>query len=121
MLLGDGILFAVSPQSISQSSFAPLLDVVGSNVVAFSFILTGLLRIAALWDNGSWPHAGPAIRIVGAVIGSVAWVSMGWALLRQVLEVERAMSPGVIVYFILCAGELYSARRAAADVRSRMG
>lgn len=116
-LFADGVLFIVSPRSIQESSFAPILDAFPIVLIAFLFLMTGGMRIVALWYNGSWPVLGPSIRMVGAVIGAVAWSAMGFALLKQVAEVERAMSPGVTVYIALFLAELYSARRAAADVR----
>jgi hypothetical protein len=119
-LFGDGILFILSPGSLRQSAFSPILDAFPPGLIAFLFLLTGGMRIIALWHNGRWPIVGPSIRIVGAVIGAVAWSSMGFALLLQVFEVGRSMSPGVPVYAALCIAELYSARRAAADVRARL-
>lgn len=119
-LFGDGLLFTLSPRSIQESSFAPILDTFSVSAIAFMFLVTGLLRILALWHNGTWPIIGPTIRIIGAIIGAVTWSAMGFALLVQVFEVERAMSPGVPVYVALFLAELYSARRAAADVRFRL-
>ncbi len=118
-LFSNGVLFVLEPRSISQSSFAPLLDVILPEVVAAIFLVTGFMRIAALWHNGAWPKAGPAIRIVGALIGAVAWGSMGFALLRQTVEVGRAMSPGFLLYVWLLLTEIFSAVRAADDVRAR--
>jgi hypothetical protein len=116
-LFADGILFIFSPRSISESSFSPILDAFPVTLIAICFLMTGGMRILALWHNGHWPIVGPSIRIVGAILGAVAWSAMGFALLKQVAEVDRAMSPGVTVYIALFLAELYSARRAAADVR----
>lgn len=116
-LFADGVLFILSPRSISESSFAPILDAFPIVLIAVLFLMTGGMRIVALWHNGRWPVLGPSIRIVGAILGAVAWSAMGFALLKQVAEVDRAMSPGVTVYIALFLAELYSARRAAADVR----
>ncbi len=119
-LFGDGILFILSPRSLAESSFSPILDAFPTTLIALIFLLTGGIRIAALWHNGRWPILGPSLRIIGAVLGAVAWSSMGFALAKQVFEVGRAMSPGVPVYLALFLAELYSARRAAADVRARL-
>jgi hypothetical protein len=116
-LFADGVLFIFSPRSIQESSFAPILDAFPAALIAVLVLMTGGMRIAALWHNGRWPVVGPSIRIVGAILGAVAWSAMGFALLKQVAEVDRAMSPGVTVYVALFLAELYSARRAAADVR----
>jgi hypothetical protein len=115
-MLGLGIQIAIWPNAIGASSFRLILSVVTAHNMALVFILFGLLRIVALFANGSWPVHGPRLRAMGAGTAALMWGQMFVALLL-VAPLNGTPSPGIPVYFALTLGELISAYRAMSDER----
>src|ERR1039457_3242860 len=61
----------------------------------------GLLRIAALIANGSWPEHGPRMRAMGAGAAALMWGQMCIALMLLTPDLGGVPSAGIPVYFSL--------------------
>ena len=116
-MLGLGIMIAIWPAMIGASAFRFMLTVVTAHNMALVFLLFGVLRIAALFANGSWPVHGPRLRAIGAGTAALMWGQMFVALLMLAPFNNGIPSPGIPVYFALTLGELISAYRAMSDER----
>jgi hypothetical protein len=117
LLLWSGIFILLWPNALLSSAFAPILDAVPYSLLGTIFVVAGTINLVALWHNGHWPIWGPIVRAACVVVGFVALLSMDVALIRQVLEVGRAPSPGIPVYTVLAASQFLAIFRAADDVR----
>jgi hypothetical protein len=65
-MLGLALEIALWPSAVGASSFRFVSMVVSAEIMALFFMVFGLLRIAALIANGSWPVHGPRLRAIGA-------------------------------------------------------
>lgn len=117
IMISIAIEIALWPRSIGTGSFRLLLSVITPTGLALFFGAFGLLRIAALIANGSWPEHGPRMRAMGAGAAAVVWTQMGIALMLLTPELNDTPSAGIAVYFGLTVGELISAYRAISDAR----
>ena len=116
-MLGIAFEIAVWPSSIASGSFRLLLVVISPAELALFFGTFGLLRIAALIANGSWPEHGPRMRAMGAGAAALMWGQMCIALMLLTPNLGGVPSAGIPVYFSLTVGELISAYRAISDAR----
>jgi hypothetical protein len=116
-MLGIALEIAIWPSSIASGSFRLLLVVISPAELALFFGTFGLLRIAALIANGSWPEHGPRMRAMGAGAAALMWGQMCIALMLLTPDLGGVPSAGIPVYFSLTVGELISAYRAISDAR----
>jgi hypothetical protein len=108
------------PKTLEASSFYWLVLFLPGNFVGIFMLFIGVARIAALFANGRSMVHGPRVRAVGALAGAVMWAQMDLALAMPFISNERDIpSPGIPFWFMFTLAELYSAYRAAADVRDR--
>src|ERR1035437_1191310 len=106
-MLGIAIEISVWSSSIQSGSFRLLLIVISPTGLSLFFGSFGLLRIAALIANGSWPVHGPRMRAMGAGAGALIWGQMCVALLLITPDLGGVPSAGVPVYAALAIGELF--------------
>lgn len=116
-MLGLALEIVLWPATIGASSFRLILRLVSAEHMAVFFAVFGLMRIAALFANGSWPVHGPRLRAMGAGSAALMWGQMCVALLMLAPFNQGVPSPGLPVYFALTIGELVSAYRAVTDER----
>lgn len=116
-MLSLALEIAIWPGTIGASSFRFILLVVSSHNMGVIFALFGVLRVAALIANGSWPSHGPRLRAIGAGCAALMWGQMCIALFMLAPLNQGVPSPGIPVYFALTLGELISAYRAMSDER----
>lgn len=116
-MLGMAAQIAIYPGTIAASSFRFILLMVSAENMALFFGIFGLMRIAALFANGSWPRHGPRLRAMGAGSAALMWGQM-FAALLVLAPLHGTPSPGLPLYFALTIGELVSAYRAMTDERS---
>jgi hypothetical protein len=116
-MLGLAVEIVIWPGTIGASSFRLILVVVSAENMGLFFMAFGLIRIAALIANGSWPEHGPRMRAMGAGSAAIMWAQMCIALLMLAPYNQGIPSPGIPVYFALTIGELISAYRAISDAR----
>ncbi len=116
-MLGIALEIAIWPSSLRSGSFRLLLIVISPTGLALFFGAFGLLRIAALIANGSWPEHGPRIRAMGAGAAALMWGQMCVALFLITPDQGGIPSAGIPVYLSLTVGELISAYRAISDAR----
>jgi len=86
-------------------------------LVAAIFAAVGVMRLIALFINGSWPRS-PLLRIFGAAVGIVLWTDVAYLLYMSSLS-SPGKSPGPWMYAILAAFEVGSVYRATFDARYR--
>jgi hypothetical protein len=116
-MLGMAIEIGIWPRAVQTSSFRLMLDIIDPLNVGMFFMAFGLLRIAALIANGSWPEHGPRMRAMGAGAAAMMWGQMGIALILLTSQRDGVPSPGISLYFFMTIGELLSAYRAMSDAR----
>lgn len=108
------------PRTLDASAFYWLVQVMPSGAVGIFLFCVGVARLAALFVNGRSMMYGPRVRAVGALAGAVMWAQFALALLMPFVMSEKAIpSPGIPFWFLFTFAELYSAYRAAGDVRDR--
>ena len=117
-MLAIALEVAIWPSSIASGSFRILLVVISPTALSLFFGAFGLLRVAALIANGSWPEHGPRMRAMGAGAAALMWGQMCVALMLLTPGLGGLPSAGIPVYFSLTVGELISAYRAISDARS---
>lgn len=114
MMIGIAVLIATNPAAADAHSF----DLIGIAIVddwlAPAFLTVGMVRMAALIANGSWPVYGPWMRACGALLGALIWSQMCLSLVILALP-----SPGIPIYAVLTATELFSIYRALAGQHGR--
>lgn len=114
MMIGIAVLIATNPIAADAHSF----DLIGVAVVddwlAPAFLTVGVVRMAALVANGSWPLYGPWMRAGGALVGALIWSQMCLSLVILALP-----SPGIPIYAVLTATEFFSIYRALAGQHGR--
>jgi hypothetical protein len=108
------------PQTLGASAFHWLVLFLPSGFVGVFLLFVGVARLVALFINGRSLEYGPRVRAVGALAGAVMWAQFALALLMPFVTNEKAIpSPGIPFWFMFTFAELYSAYRAAGDVRER--
>jgi hypothetical protein len=118
-MLGLAVEIWIWPSSVGASSFRLILLVISPLNLGMFFTVFGLLRVAALIANGSWPEHGPRLRAMGAGAAALIWGQMFVALLLLTPQNNGIPSPGIPLYFCITVGELLSAYRAISDARPR--
>ena len=116
-MLGMAVEIGFWPRVVQASSFRLMLDVINPLNIGMFFMAFGLLRIAALIANGSWPEHGPRMRAMGAGAAAMMWGQMDIALLLIAPQNDGIPSPGISLFFCMTIGELLSAYRAMSDAR----
>jgi hypothetical protein len=116
-MLGLAAEIAIWPGTIGASAFRFILSVVSAQNMGIFFFAFGVVRIAALVANGSWPVHGPKMRALGAGFAALMWGQMCIALLLLAPLNNGIPSPGIPVYFALTIGEVISAYRAISNAR----
>lgn len=116
-MLGLSVQIILWPNTIEASSIVLILRLVSPENMAVFFGVFGLMRIAALIANGSWPTHGPRLRAMGAGSAALMWGQMFVALLMLAPFNQGVPSPELPVYFALTIGEIVSAYRAMTDER----
>jgi hypothetical protein len=114
------ILLAVQtfvwPHTLGASAFHLLIVTMPSQIIGVFLLLFGLARIAALLANGRSRVYGPRARAIGALAAAVLWGQFELALIGD-LAFDKPPSPGIPFWFVFILAELYSAYRAASDIR----
>ncbi len=118
-LLGMGIVQVAFPQSVAQSKFQFMLEVVGAGSLTAFCIVVGSLRAVALYLNGSWPVWGARVRMIAAIGSATVWMQMGLSLTYMQIIAGAPPSPSSPLLFALVFAELYSTYRAGADAGYR--
>jgi hypothetical protein len=106
------------PMTLNASAFYWLTKVLPTSLIGIFLLTFGLVRCAALVANGRSLVHGPRIRAIGALAGAVMWAQFDLALIAS-FTVKGPPSPGIPFWFTFTFAEIYSAYRAASDVRSR--
>lgn len=110
----------VWPRTLEASAFHYLVLVMPSACVGVFLFLFGLARCGALIANGRSRVYGPRVRAIGCLAGAVMWAQFDLALLAAYsMKISGPPSPGIPFWFVFTFAELYSAYRAASNVRSR--
>jgi hypothetical protein len=106
------------PETLIASSFQVLTGLMPISFIGIFLLLFGIARAAALVANGRSLVYGPRVRALGALAGAVLWAQFDLALLAD-FTVKGVPSPGIPFWSAFTLAELYSAYRAASDVRTR--
>lgn len=82
----------------------------------WAFATVGTMRIIALIINGALQLITPTVRMIGAVLGAVAWIEIAWLVTEGTFLRTSIVSPGMATYTILALLELSNIYCAARDV-----
>ncbi|MCC8968184.1 hypothetical protein H8A95_39245 [Bradyrhizobium sp. Pear76] len=115
MMIALSVHILAWPDSIRASVFRFILQVTGPTWMVIFFGAGGVLRLAALVANGSWPYYGPKLRACGAFIGASVWAQMCTSLFLYQADTGNPPSPGIWVYLVLSMVELIAMCRALVD------
>lgn len=121
IMLGLGMLLFVSPGSLETDALRYLSQWADAAIWTVIFFSGGIARIIALALNGHWMPQGAYVRATGAVIGAFVWAQWGAAIYAYCSANQTAVSPGVVVYFVLSVFEMISAYRALAGAKAGNG
>lgn len=110
----------VWPMTLNASAFHWMTIWLPTSFIGVFLLIVGVARCGALIANGRSAKYGPLTRSLGALSGAVMWAQFDLALIAA-YTVKGPPSPGIPFWFAFTIAELYSARRAAADVRHRSG
>lgn len=108
----------VWPETLNASAFHWLTVVLPSSFIGVFLLLFGIARFGALVANGRSLVYGPFVRAFGALAGALLWAQFELAMFAD-FSVKGPPSPGIAFFFPFTLAELYSAYRAASDVRIR--
>lgn len=104
------------PASLHSDPFKYAVLATNANVVAFWLLALATVRIAALIVNGRSTVIGPRIRAWGSLLGAVTLLQMFFSMVLNIVP-SSPPSIGLPILSTLFVAELYSAFRAATDVR----
>lgn len=112
-LLGWGLIVVQSPIAFTKPYFLPLARIAPGPVWGAAAILIGLMRLGALFVNGSMPKGTPILRQFGCGFGITIWSCMLFGALSQEWH-----APGSAIYAMIFAMDTLSLSFAAADGRA---
>jgi hypothetical protein len=113
-----GFQIIILPRTLEAPSFILLIQFLPKLSINFFLIFFGVLRVAALIANGRSAIYGPYGRAVGAIAGAILWAQFDISIIYS-LGNHIPPPPAAAFWFSFIFGELYSAYRAAGDVRNR--
>lgn len=116
-LLTAGMAMLVWPIIAHGSILQVLVHSIGTAGVTITFIVIGLLGMAALVANGASVKTGPHIRSITAIVRAVIWTSFVLSMVQVSIE-QGFPSPMVIWFAYIMLAELYTSYRAVLDVRN---
>lgn len=108
----------VWPETLRTGAFYWLAVLMPGPFIGIFLLLFGIARFGALVANGRSLVYGPFVRAFGALAGAVLWAQFELAMFAD-FTVKGPPSPGIPFFFAFTLAELYSAYRAANDVRIR--
>jgi hypothetical protein len=104
------------PRILGATSFNLLTDLMPGQFISSFLLFFGIARFAALIANGRSTVHGPRIRAIAAIAGAVLWAQFAFSLIVEFYDAPP--SPGIPFWTTFVLAELYSAYRAASDVRT---
>ena len=118
VLLVYALTLMVPGNSLGGRAYRSVIEVGLSEAsVGIPIAIVAVLRIAALYVNGSQPRRTPIIRMIGAILGAGVFSSLAMGLYWPYLTEGVYLSTGVLTYMVLALSDAFSAYRSGADVR----
>jgi len=116
-MIGLGLEIILMPDTVNTPSFL-LISLIFPKISIDAFmIFFGSLRIAALVANGRSTVYGPHARAIGAIAGAVLWAQFDISIIYSLKHGSDSPPVAMAFWFVFIFGELYSAYRAAIDIR----
>lgn len=115
--LGLALEIYIWPDTIRQSAFHLLDEVMGSTTLCWLMAICGILRMTILGFNGCAWIAGRFIRAGCAFTSAVVWAQFAYALYIMVEKHSGVPSPGIPFWGIFTLSEIYVVYRSMIDVR----
>ena len=114
ILFGFGLSLALPGETLSIAGYHVLLDIGFTDGSLGGLLLfVGAARLSALYVNGAWRRT-PAIRMVGAVSGSMVFLGFGIGFSLPVFSGGIPNTAG-ITYLILAIWDVAAAYRGGVD------
>ena len=116
-LCGAITLIAVYTKGTSPSAAFTALTQLGMSVkfIGWGFVVLGVLRLVALFLNGSW-YYGPHVRVFCAAVGMLIWTQLLYALLVVFVD-SGTVYLSIAPWISISIGEYQSITRAILDIR----
>jgi hypothetical protein len=111
-----GLAMLIWPEIAHGSILKILVTFLGSVGTGLVFVWVGLVSVAALIANGNSLAIGPRLRSLSAVIRSVFWITFTLSMARVSIA-QGFPSPMVFFWSSFTGAEIFTAYRAARDVR----
>jgi len=118
VLVGFGISFSLPGETLSVDGYHVLADIgLTDFYLAMFMTILGVLRLVALYINGSWKRT-PTIRMYGAIVGAAVFMSFAVGFFLPI--VTKTMPPNTAwgTYLILALWDIYASYKAGNDVRA---
>lgn len=111
MMVGWGAYLILPIDTFAGPQYALLAAIAPENVWGAFSLAIGMIRLTALWVNGSWKRT-PAFRLAGSMFGVSWWLTMTYLFLSGP---EHHVPAGVVFYPIFVAFEGISCWRSSVD------
>lgn len=111
IMLAYGLILLYPIPTFTSTPYRVIAAFVTENQAGSIAVALAILRLAALKRNGDGIYT-PIPRIVGCVSGSMFWTALSLGFFMSI----PPLTTGLAVYPVLAFAELFSARRAAADL-----
>lgn len=114
LMVGWGTVLLLPGETLDNPSYRWIAVLAPEAFWASLSIWVGALRLIALTINGRWRRT-PLLRLAGAVLGFVWFLTLGVLLWLSVSELPAGI-PGGLAFYVVCAGaEAWSCWRSAQD------
>lgn len=118
-MFGTGLEFMVWPDALARSKLQFMLDIVDSHWFTVYYLYFGMLRLVALYLNGTRSPYTAYARILCSVAGAFAWSQMAVSLIVAQSAIAGPPSPTLIILLTVTVMEIDAAKRAFHDARNR--
>lgn len=118
-MIGIGVLLDAWPDALASSKFRFMLDVLQPYTFTLFYLVSGCVRVSALWLNGRGAPYTAYIRACTAVCGGFAWLHMAWSLFVVQNNQAGPPSPSLVLLIVLTGLELITVYRALGDAKYR--
>lgn len=105
-----GIGLLLPGETFGMPSYRVIRDVVSEDVAGWIAVLVGIMRLAALWYNGS-RRRSPIVRLAGCTVGFLFYVALAIGFVTAMPHVN----PLGLMFFVFATAELHSSSRSARD------
>jgi hypothetical protein len=118
-MIGLAIEVFYFPKVLEAVSFETLVNLMPGKYIGWFILFFGIVRLGALIANGRSVVHGPRIRAIAAIAGAVLWAQFSFSIIVNMDNYPLpSPTPNLPFWLSFIFAEIYSAYRAAIDVRN---